>query len=126
MIGLQRIEVEGKRFVLLEEGEYERLWTCIQAEVRCLLGRDDVRTKPPGLPIEIVPLRKPSTTDPLRFGERDIRVRKVINVIAGTAGASWIAYIPTHAEGKAKVRVQLFSKAVEVCPQAAKVIVELE
>jgi DNA-binding Xre family transcriptional regulator len=25
MIGLQRIEVEGKRFVLLEEGEYERL-----------------------------------------------------------------------------------------------------
>ena len=34
MIGLQRIEVEGKRFVLLEEGEYERLWTCIQAEVR--------------------------------------------------------------------------------------------
>ena len=25
MIGLQRIEVEGKRFVLLEEGDYERL-----------------------------------------------------------------------------------------------------
>jgi len=25
MIGLQRIEVEGKRFVLVEEGEYERL-----------------------------------------------------------------------------------------------------
>ena len=25
MIGLQRIEVEGKRFVLLEEGQYERL-----------------------------------------------------------------------------------------------------
>jgi len=42
MIGLQRIEVEGKRFVLLEEGEYERLWTCIQAEVRRLLGRDDI------------------------------------------------------------------------------------
>lgn len=25
MIGLQRLEVEGKRFVLLEEGDYERL-----------------------------------------------------------------------------------------------------
>ena len=32
MIGLQRIEVEGKRFVLLEEGEYERL--CREAPAR--------------------------------------------------------------------------------------------
>lgn len=91
-----------------------------------LLSREDVRTKSPRLPIEILPSGKASTTKQLRFGTRDIRVRQAVNVIAGTAGASWIAYIPTHIEGKAKVRVQLYSKAVEVCPEASKVSVELE
>jgi DNA-binding XRE family transcriptional regulator len=40
MIGLQRIEVEGKRFVLLEEGEYERL--CREAKEATQLFDEDL------------------------------------------------------------------------------------
>jgi DNA-binding XRE family transcriptional regulator len=40
MIGLQRIEVEGKRFVLLEEGEYERL--CREASAAADLEERDL------------------------------------------------------------------------------------
>ena len=40
MIGLQRIEVEGKRFVLVEESEYERL--CRRADVAVKVGAEDL------------------------------------------------------------------------------------
>jgi DNA-binding XRE family transcriptional regulator len=40
MIGLQRIEVEGKRFVLLEESEYERL--CREADVAANVADEDL------------------------------------------------------------------------------------
>jgi DNA-binding XRE family transcriptional regulator len=44
MIGLQRIEVEGKRFVLLEEREYERL--CREAREASLTSGDDLPALP--------------------------------------------------------------------------------
>jgi DNA-binding XRE family transcriptional regulator len=44
MIGLQRIEVEGKRFVLLEEGEYERL--CREAGAAADLDERDLPPLP--------------------------------------------------------------------------------
>lgn len=40
MIGLQRIEVEGKRFVLLEESQYERL--CREANAAAKVGDEDL------------------------------------------------------------------------------------
>ncbi len=40
IIGLQRIELEGKRFVLLEEGEYERL--CREAREAAQLPDEDL------------------------------------------------------------------------------------
>jgi len=40
MIGLQRIEVAGQRFVLLPEGEYERL--CSRASERVPVNDDDL------------------------------------------------------------------------------------
>ena len=42
MIGLQRIQVEGKRFVLLEESEYERLCR----EAREAVADDDLPAYP--------------------------------------------------------------------------------
>ena len=44
MIGLQRIEVEGKRFVLLEEAEYERL--CREAHRATELPDEDLPPLP--------------------------------------------------------------------------------
>jgi DNA-binding XRE family transcriptional regulator len=44
MIGLQRIEVEGKRFVLLEEGQYERL--CREAGEAADLGEEELPSLP--------------------------------------------------------------------------------
>ena len=44
MIGLQRIEVEGKRFVLLEEGAYERL--CREAGEVAAADEDDLPPLP--------------------------------------------------------------------------------
>lgn len=44
MISLQRIEVEGKRFVLLEETEYERL--CREAGESTALVEDDLPALP--------------------------------------------------------------------------------
>jgi DNA-binding XRE family transcriptional regulator len=44
MIGLQRIEVEGKRFVLLEETEYERL--CRDAGTAAKVGDEDLPPLP--------------------------------------------------------------------------------
>ncbi len=44
MIGLQRIEVEGRRFVLVEEAEYERL--CAKASEMVPLTDDDLPILP--------------------------------------------------------------------------------
>ena len=44
MIGMQRIEVEGKRFVLLEEGDYERL--CREAGEVAGTAEDDLPPLP--------------------------------------------------------------------------------
>jgi DNA-binding XRE family transcriptional regulator len=44
MIGLQRIEVAGQRFVLLPEGEYERL--CARAAESVPLAEDDLPPLP--------------------------------------------------------------------------------
>lgn len=44
MIGLQRIQVAGQRFVLLEEAEYERL--CAQASERVPLDDSDLPPLP--------------------------------------------------------------------------------
>lgn len=44
MIGLQRIQVEGKRFVLLEEAEYDRL--CREAGVAAETADDELPALP--------------------------------------------------------------------------------
>jgi len=92
-----------------------------------VLSLECVRSKPPGLPIQAVTSAGPWSHPELKLVRNNIRVRTALNLIALAAGKNWMARYRTDTQGKpVAVEVRLFDAAVQVCPDVAKVQVELE
>jgi len=105
--------------------------------VRRLMNLDCVRNQPPALPVSVrggeafielvrtssrglvgIPMSNPPV--------HTVRVRGALNMIALAAGKNWIADTYTNERGVRQVRIRFFDRASEVCPDVAKVTVEVD
>ena len=99
-----------------------------------LLEREPVRRTIPNANVEIF-TQTPAFSDnsskdlsnvPITMMRKNLRVRELVNLTALASGKNWVAFWSKTEKGKDKLNVQFFNKASEVCPDAAKVQIELE
>lgn len=94
--------------------------------IRAAVGLEQVRNKPPGLPVEVSMSGKAASIPEMSFTLKERPLRSIIGLIATATDKNSIARIVKKPNGQRVIEVKLFDTAAEVCPEAAKVQVEME